>query len=183
VANAGAPSVSRIDPVTNRVVATIPIGPKRACCSEHIGMTAVAGAVWAAVPNGNTIVRIDPATNTVLATVQVPSGPCAYMAVDDASVWSASGGCADVLMRIDAHTNKLDPNTVAEAHPIGLALEAGSLWVVSLGSRALDRVDPRTGTIVARLPLGGTPIRAAAGFGSVWVRDDVGAVLRIQPAG
>jgi hypothetical protein len=34
---------------------------------------------------------------------------------------------------------------------------------------------------VARLPVGGNPVRLAVGFGSVWVNDDNGRVLRIQP--
>jgi streptogramin lyase len=57
----------------------------------------------------------------------------------------------------------------------------GSVWVAVLGSSNVDQIDPNTGRLVARLPIGGVPVRLAVGFGSVWVNDDNGRVLRIQP--
>ena len=53
--------------------------------------------------------------------------------------------------------------------------------IADLDARTIDRVNPRTGRIVARLRVGGLPIRLGTGFGSVWVRDDSGRVLRIKP--
>ncbi len=52
-----------------------------------------------------------------------------------------------------------------------------------LDSKAIDRIDLRTRRIVGRLPVGGYPVRLAIGFGSVWVQDDQGRVLRIKPQG
>jgi YVTN family beta-propeller protein len=181
VANIGGPSVSRIDTATNRVVATIRVGPQRACCSEHMSVTADDDAVWVAVPNFNTLVRIDPATNTITDTVKVPYPPCAFLVADAAAVWSAGGGCGDVLARVDARTKTLTTTVEGELHPIGLALAFGSLWVASLRSSSVDRLDPHTGRVVARLPVGVDPIRMTIGFGSVWVSDEVDRVLRIQP--
>jgi streptogramin lyase len=66
---------------------------------------------------------------------------------------------------------------------VGLALAFGSVWVAVLGSANVDQIDPRTGRLVARLRVGGIPVRLAVGFGSVWVNDDTGSVLRIQPQG
>ena len=65
--------------------------------------------------------------------------------------------------------------------PIGVALGFGSLWVADLDAKTVDRVNPRTGRIVARLRVGDHPVHLGAGFGSVWVRDDSGRVLRITP--
>jgi streptogramin lyase len=65
--------------------------------------------------------------------------------------------------------------------PIGLTLGFGSVWVADLDTKAISRINPRTGRIVARLRVGGLPIRLAVGFGSIWVRDDTGRVLRIKP--
>ena len=181
VADAGGPSVSRIDPATNQVVATIRVGPKRACCSQHMMLIAAPGALWVAVPNANRIVRVDPATNAVTATIKLPYSPCAFLAVGETGVWSA-GGCADVVARIDPGTRRLTAK-LAEPHPVGLALAFGSAWVALVESGNVDRIDPRTGHLVARLHVGGTPVRVAVGFGSVWVNDDNGRVLRIQPQG
>jgi YVTN family beta-propeller protein len=182
VADAGGPSVSRIDPATNRVVATIRVGPKRACCAEHMSLTATGGKLWVAVPNANEIVRIDPATNDLVATLKLPYSPCAFLVADQSGVWSAGGGCADTVGRIDARTKTLTAR-VAEPHAVGLALAFGSVWTAVIDSADLDRVDPRTGRLIARLHVGGTPVRLSAGFGSIWVNDDNGRVLRIRPTG
>jgi YVTN family beta-propeller protein len=180
VANAGGPSVSRIDPATNRVVTTISVGPKLACCSEHMSLTAVPGALWVAVPNANEIVRVDAATKRVVATVKLPFSPCASLVAGDARVWSAGGGCADVVARIDPGTKKITAK-LAEPHPVGLGLAFGSVWVAVIDSANVDRIDPVTGRLASRLHVGGTPVRLAVGFGSVWINDDNGRVLRIQP--
>jgi virginiamycin B lyase len=180
VADAGGPSVSRIDPATNRVVATIRVGPKLACCSEHMSLSATHGTLWVAVPNANQIVRIDPATNHLVGTLNISYSPCAYLVADHGGVWSAGGGCADVVGRFDVRTKTLTA-MVIEPHAVGLALAFGSVWTAVIDSADVDRIDPRTGRVIARLHVGGTPVRLGVGFGSVWVNDDNGRVLRIRP--
>ncbi|HET7129925.1 MAG TPA: hypothetical protein VFJ93_12705 [Gaiellaceae bacterium] len=181
VANAGGPSVSRIDPATNRVVATVRVGPKLDCCSEHMNLTAAGGALWVAVPNANEIVRVDPKTNRVVGTpLKLSYSPCAYLAADRGGVWSAGGGCADTIGRIDTRTHALTASVV-EPHAVGLALAFGSVWAAVIDSADVDRIDPRTGRVVARLHVGGNPVRLGVGFGSIWVDDDGGHVLRIRP--
>ena len=182
IADAYGPSVSRIDPATNRVVATISVGPKRACCAEHMSLTATGGMLWVAVPNANEIVRVDPNTNKVVATLKLPYAPCAFLVADQSGVWSAGGACADTVGRIDARTKKLTA-TIAEPHAVGLALAFGSVWTAVIDSGNLDRIDPHTGRLVARLHVGGTPVRLGVGFDSIWVNDDNGRVLRIRPTG
>jgi virginiamycin B lyase len=183
VVNKGGPSVSRIDPATNQVVATIRIGSASACCSDHMALAAGAGAVWASLPERNMVVRIDPATNAVAARVRLSEPPCGFLVADSRTVWSGGDHCAARVVRIDPKTNR-QSGTVGKAlvAPLGLALGFGSLWVADLDAKAIDRINPRTARVVARLPVGGHPVRLAIGFGSVWVRDDAGRVLRIKPA-
>jgi YVTN family beta-propeller protein len=180
VANSGGPSVSRIDPGTNRVVATIRVGPRLACCAEHVSLTMAGGKLWVAVPNANEIVRIDPTTNDVVATLKLPYSPCAFLAADRTSVWSAGGGCADTVGRIDVRTKAVTAQ-VREPHAVGLALAFGSVWAAVIDSSNVDQIDPHTGRVIGRLHVGGTPVRLAVGFGSIWVNDDNGRVLRIRP--
>jgi YVTN family beta-propeller protein len=178
VANAGGPSVSRIDPATNRVVATIRVGPKRVCCAEHTHLIASPRAVWVALPYANSIVRVDPATNRVVTTATIGYSPCGFVAADGAGVWSA--GCeGDVVGRIDSRTRRLTAR-VPEPHPQGLEVAFGSVWVATGGGN-VDRIDPHSGRLVARLHIVGLPVRLGAGFGSIWVNDDFGRVLRIEP--
>jgi virginiamycin B lyase len=181
VVNKGGPSISRIDPATNQVVATIPIGAPGTCCSGHMAVTAGAEAVWASLPDVDTVVRIDPATNAVGARIQLPGPPCAFLAADDRAVFAAGGRCSTTVLRIDPNTNRRGRAVTGVTTPIGLAVGFGSLWVADLDSKVIDRVNERTGRIVGRLRVGGYPVRLAIGFGSVWVRDDTGRVLRITP--
>jgi YVTN family beta-propeller protein len=180
VAQAAGPSVARLDPDTNRVVKTIRVGPSRACCSEHMNLTATRGKLWVAVPNANEIVEIDPRTNHRVLTLKLPYSPCGFLAADESGVWSAGGGCGDDVGRVDTST-KRPTAMVAEPHPVGLALAFGSVWTAVIDSADLDRIDPHRGGLSGRLHVGGTPVRLAVGFGSIWVNDDDGRVLRVQP--
>jgi DNA-binding beta-propeller fold protein YncE len=141
-------------------------------------VTASPNAVWVAVTNGNRIVRVDPSTNRVVATVKLGYQPCGLLAADETGVWSAGGCGGDVVTRVDARTNT-STATVAEPSPIGVAIAFGSVWVVSNGN--IDQIDPHNGRIVARLHIVGLPERLGIGFGSVWVDDFYGRVLRIKP--
>ena len=145
-----------------------------------MSLTAAPGALWVAVPNANRIVRVDPATDKVVATVGLPYCPEAFLVADESSVWSAGGGCANTVGRIDTRTSRL-MRRLYEPHPVGLGLAFGSVWVAVIDSANVDQIDPRTGHLIARLHVGGAPVRLAVGFGSVWVDDDNGRVLRIQP--
>jgi virginiamycin B lyase len=183
VADAGGPSVTRIDPATNRVVATIRVGPNRECCAEHMNLFAGTDAVWVALPAGYRIVRIDSRTNKVAASIKLGHFmPCGFVAADRSAVWAAGAVCTDAVARIDPRAKRVTAE-LAEPHPVGVALAFGSLWVAVFGSSDLDRIDPRTGQVVARLHVGGYPVRLGVGFGSIWVNDDKGRVLRIQPHG
>jgi YVTN family beta-propeller protein len=180
VANAGGPSVSRIDPATNRVVATIRVGPKSSGGAEHMNLTVSPHAVWAALPNGSSIARVDPATNRLVATARVGFAPCGFLAADETGVWSTGGCGGDVVARVDARTNRITSH-LAEPAPEGIDVAFGSVWVAAGGSGNVDQLDPHSGRVVARLHIVGLPVRLGDGFGSVWVNDDFGRVLRVKP--
>lgn len=172
------PSVSRIDPARNKVVATIPLGPTSACCALQMDVSVAGGAVWVVVPQANMVVRIDPATNQKTA-FKLDYPPCAYLDADTSALWSTGGACADVVARIDVRTHGV--TKLVEPHPIGVKIAFGHVWVASLAAANVDQLDQRTNHVVARLPVGGHPIYLAAGFGSIWVLDGDGRILRIQP--
>jgi YVTN family beta-propeller protein len=70
VSNYADGSVSRINPETNKVVATIALptgGPQ--------GMAFAAGAMWVASSLINVVYRIDPKTNKVTGQIEVGAGP------------------------------------------------------------------------------------------------------------
>jgi virginiamycin B lyase len=179
IANAAGPSVTRIDPTTDRVVARIPVGPNLFCCAPHMSVVVAEDMVWAGLPSGYGAVRIDRRTNRVVGRVKLGFIPCGFAAAG-ASVWLAGGGCNDRLARVEPGATR--PSALlAEPHPVGVAIAFGSVWVASTEAGNVDRIDPITAHVVARLHVGGFPVRIAVGFGSVWVNDDMGRVLRIKP--
>jgi len=64
-------TVERIDPQTNTVTETIPVGP------QPEGIAVSPGAVWVANRGDPSVSRIDPTTNRVVATIPVgPASAC-----------------------------------------------------------------------------------------------------------
>ena len=187
LANAGGPTVSRIDPATNRVVATIRVGPKSDSGAAYTNLIASPRAVWVALPNGNSIVHIDPATNRVVKTVPVGFQPCGFLAADATDVWVTPAGCGggnapgtatNVVARVDSRTNKLTTE-LADADPGGIVAAFGTVWVAT-GAANVDQIGPHSGRLVARLHVGGGLGQLGVGFGSIWV-DNTSRVLRIKP--
>jgi len=84
------PVLTRIDPDTNAVVASIKLKLSHACPAEPPGCGEAAagdGAVWITHTTDNTVSRIDPQTNAVVATIHVGSQPH-QVAVSAGAVWS-----------------------------------------------------------------------------------------------
>jgi hypothetical protein len=59
--------------------------------------------------------------------------------------------------------------------PIDGVLGAGSLWIADSVRSQVDRLDPRTGHVRARIPVGLSPEEIASGPAGVWVRGPRGA--------
>lgn len=91
----------------------------------------------------------------------------------------------DGLERIDLKANKLgDPIPGLSQPCAGIAIAFKSLWIPNCGDRTVARLDPKTGKIDARLPIGAAKARAgvAATSDSVWVLTDEKTTLsRIDP--
>jgi virginiamycin B lyase len=177
-------SVSRIDPASNEVVATIPVG------RAPSGLAVGAGAVWVSRRLDGAVARIDPTTNRVVATIPVGRAPGA-MTVAGGVVWVAlpeNGG----LGRIDPASNRSTVVRVPRCCAGELAAGEGALWVANRGDGSLVRVDPATGRVVARVLLPRTaeqqPYRVAVGDGAVWVtsagarRGAANLLWRVDPA-
>src|ERR1700731_621419 len=75
VVNAGSNTVSLIDPATNTVIATIPVGTS----PDGVAVSPTgpeAGDVYVVNAGSNTVSVIDPATNTVIATIPFGTTAC-----------------------------------------------------------------------------------------------------------
>ena len=65
----GEPAVYRIDPATNAVTATIPVG------EVPLETTAGFGSIWVSNSESDSVSRIDPRANAVIATIDVCDAP------------------------------------------------------------------------------------------------------------
>ena len=170
VANGPAGTIIRIDPVSDKVVATIQAG--RPVCCLAFG----ANAVWAASFATDTVVRIDPAANSVADAF--PSGGLAPqgIAFGDGYVWVANhhGNPTGSVAKIDPATDTvIDVIPVGAASPTGgpsfLAAVPGSVWAAVPNQSALVRIDTATGAIAATIPVRGACGEVAANSQQVWV--------------
>jgi YVTN family beta-propeller protein len=194
VANHHGSSVSRIDPATDAVIATIPLGegPGR--------LTTGFGYVWVDDYNGGGFWRIDPKTNRAHELWSPPGsgqwdGVCGNPVAGEGAVW-ATGGPSGPLFKVDPtsgrviDTAKIDGCGAESDGSVGVAVGAGSLWVGS-GPNDVLRVDPETLEVQATIKVPGGPISVGpTSFGgdALWVTQlpsggdfDNGFLLRIDP--
>jgi len=178
----------RIDPVSDKVVATIPLGAD----SAPGGVAVTPGAVWVADHHGGAISRIDPKTNRVVATIPVgatgAAGPLTMMAGPE-GVWVDVPNIGQVV-RIDPATNSVGLSVPLEG-PV--ASDGKEIWIgVEAGPNGLPevvRIDPVSGKIITAVDIitavnpdtqGGIG-NLAIGLGSVWVTTASG-LFRIDAA-
>jgi DNA-binding beta-propeller fold protein YncE len=136
----GLPSVTRIDPATNRIAARV-----RASRGGNLAIDA--NAVWATSgvdPQfGSGLLRIDPATDAA-TTISIVDSPTYGVATGFGSVWTTTvrrPGTQSpfVLARIDPRTNAV-VGTLALSGASDVAVGFGSVWV-AVGNSLL-RVEP-----------------------------------------
>ena len=152
-------SVVRIDPRTNRIVATIRGLQARA--------VAAGGGVWVLGIDGR-IARIDRRTNRIavrgrigasaVASLTVGGGAAWVSAPGDGTVWRVEPGPRLVMRTIDVGAGAGD-----------LSFGAGSVWVANPLRGTLARIDPTTNRVTRTLQLGGVPRAVAAAADGVWV--------------
>ena len=175
--------VARVDPATNLVEATVPIG--------GVGDVAYGdGSVWVESYSADAVGQVDLATNTVPHTIHVdgPSG----IAIGEGAVWVASP-VQGTITRIDP-SNAATVATIEIATPApglaglavpgagSIAIGGGAVWATVQNAGKVVRIDPATNQIVATLNAGSYPSVAFAD-GSLWVgRDDDQTLRRIDPA-
>jgi YVTN family beta-propeller protein len=157
VANLGSGTVSRIDPATLSVTATITLAS-----AKHV--VYAFGSLW--VHNGNNVSRIDPSTNTITATIVVGSDTYDLTA-DSTHVWVAVR-LAQFVRRIDPTTNTVTASIPA-SYPLSVATGFGSIWI-GTSNYTIDRYDASTLGFTASIALSLTEDATAlhCAFGRVW---------------
>jgi virginiamycin B lyase len=130
VANHDARTVTRIDPASGKVVATIRVP------SEPHRVAYGAGAAWVGNWHDDSVSRIDPKTNRVVGSpIPIGSHHAGNLVVGAGGVWVTSdyrvdGATEDVvIVRIDPQANRAVETVAVGGHPIDVAAAAGAIWV------------------------------------------------------
>lgn len=188
-------SVLRIDPATDKIVATVRINDRAKIPADDLGIAELAtenGQLWVTDRVNHAIARIDPATNQVVTRIPVVIVPFG-LAITGDTLWTDnsyedSGVVVSTIVRVDLKTQRAvatvtnvdtDIGTVYQA----LAASPDALWFDDWKTDTVKRLDPSTNKVVASVKAGIRPAALAVDDGTVWVLDhNADLVTRIDPA-
>jgi DNA-binding SARP family transcriptional activator/ABC-type branched-subunit amino acid transport system substrate-binding protein len=160
----GAPAPIR----TLRVGPVVAPVPRLIALAATLGLGAILGAaVWTAIRQSPPVdaagvAVLDPATGQRLATVPLGTSP-SVIAAGDGNVWVVDADDR-TLTQIDQATRSVRRTFNTAATPTDVAVGAGSVWIGNAGEStsvqsgghlpvSIDRLDPTTGDVVARIHL------------------------------
>ena len=166
-----ADGVTRLDPVTGEITATITL---------DLGVTDLAAsddAVWITHKDDGMVSRIDPATNAVVATIETGAG-AHDLAIDDNGVW-ISNYQANTVSRIDPATNTVVATIDGVGSGVGITAGDGDIFVSTM-SEGISRIDPATNEARAVVDLEGWIYGLAYGDGELWATNTEDGVYRLD---
>jgi ABC-type branched-subunit amino acid transport system substrate-binding protein/tRNA A-37 threonylcarbamoyl transferase component Bud32 len=163
-------TISRIDPATGRLLATIDV--------QAEGIAAGPEGVW--FLHEGAVRRIDPRTNRLGQTIHIGSPAPDAIAVGAGKVW-VSAPQEGVVWRVDP-----GPSPVTSTIRVGegvtyIAYGARSVWAANYINGTVSRIDPRKSTVATQIPVGGTQA-LAAGAGDAWISSAGGYESGTLPA-
>jgi len=133
VANSGSNTVSRVDPLTNTIIATVVVGAK------PWGIAANNTHVWVANSSDFTISKIDPVSNLVVATISVGFIPYKIEADDNNDIWVALYG-ENKVIQIDPITGIVTDTITVDPTAYDVMLLDGKMWVMNYWADTPSRV-------------------------------------------
>ena len=159
-------TVTRIDPSTNAVVASISTGGDLDPFHGPSRLAFGHGTMWVldGTVDCSCVHRIDPATNTIVATIKLGIPTVARIAplgiaVQPDAVWIAvRNGTEDApdgsVIRVDPATNAVTAIIGAGSSPefggpTGITAEQGSVWAGVPSVKSVVRIDPASNSVVA----------------------------------
>jgi len=175
-------AVGAIDPKTNKLVASIPVG------KNPVSITSGFGSIWVANQDDGTVTRIDPRTRKVTDNIGgIPGTPLAVSAGDGA-VWVTT--LEGRLFRINPDLNvstevpiRFHGRLGGTGSPValnGVAAGGDAVWVLWTGGGELLRFDPASGAL-AKIDDARSPEAIALGAAAIWI-SELNTVSRIDTA-
>ncbi len=141
------------------------------------------GALW--VMSGPKLIRITAADNTVGETlIEGATGQVRRVAFGEDAIWLADAG-SQRMYKVDPDTGTvlLDFYVDIYGHiESTIAVGSGSVWIVTVNDRLLERFDVATGEAQESIPLPSAASAVAFAFGAVWVvASQRGELYRVEP--
>jgi virginiamycin B lyase len=170
-------SLQRIDPTTNKVLATVPL-PGEACS----GLVSAFGSVWVPLCGKQpSMARVDIRNNQIGKILPIgPAGPEGGVAASADSIWIVTDA-KGILSRIDPSTNTEQQKVSIPPGSYNPIFSDGKIWITGFDSNMLVVVDASAGRQVASIPVGPKPRFVTAGTGSVWtLNQGDGTVTRVD---
>jgi len=161
-ANVAPNSVAIIDPESNEVIASVPVGIRPSAIA--VG----AGAVWVGNADDRTLSRIDPQAQAVVANIALGTTPTG-VAVGAGSVWVANGILGTVTRVDPAVNSSLETIEVTFRSSAGsVAVGEGAVWA-AFGGGEVAKISATASRLITTGVAGSSPSGIAVGEGSVWV--------------
>jgi len=170
-------AVLRIDPATNKIVATVKVSGE-ACSGLAFGF----GSIWVPICGEKAeLVRIDGAKNTVSSTLPIaPAAPEGGIATSEDSVWMVTDKNG-TLNRIDPSTNGVRQRISIPPGSYNPVFSNGIVWITGVESSVLTAVDADSGKVLESVAVGLKPRFLAAGGGYIWtLNQGDGTVSRVN---
>lgn len=153
-----------------KISATISVGK----VADWVAITSE--GVWVGTKNPNAVKHIDPNTYQVMG-VDLPGEACAGLAADSKSLWVPLCGRVPKLAKVDLKTRTLaQVFDVGPAAPEGgIAIGAGSIWLITDKHGSLARIDPTSGAILQTVHVPPGSYNPVFSDGRIWVTRFEGA--------
>jgi YVTN family beta-propeller protein len=152
-------SISRIDPDTGKLAATIDAGASTIAAGKE--------GVWFVPWDRPSVKRIDPRTNRVTQTIPIGANSLPAIAVGAGSVWATAEN-EGLVWRIEPGERPVTPTIDAGVGVSYIAFGDGAIWTGNYMDGTVSRIDPNTNAVTARVSVG-APQALAVGEGSAWV--------------
>jgi YVTN family beta-propeller protein len=173
-------SLAVIDPGSNDIVATVPIGLQPA------DVAADGDSIWVANAGDDSVTEVDAGTNAAVGTTS-PGVGVAGLAAGAGAVWVGSSRGSEVV-RMDPVVGSIrsiriapGPGEFSLSEVSPLTVGYGSVWAVETGG-AIAQLDPDRRQVVDKISVGNSPGSIATGADAVWVTDEAdNTITRIDP--
>lgn len=154
IANHRLDEVSRIDPSTRKVIATMPAG------TGVGGPTPDQNAVWFVGEEDGTITRADPATNKS-TTFQSPyPALCGQSAAVAGALWvdvCGDSGFSAFVARIDPTTHKTTAQVATGNGVDTMVTDGTNVWIATYDPGRVLEIDGTSGAVLRDIPVQGCP--------------------------